>query len=486
MEFGADKCAYMNIERGVRTPLKEKIFMNGLELNELEDGDSYKYLGQDENIQYEGKLNKERVVAEYFRRVRKIWKSELYARNKVLAHNTFAVPVLTPTFGILNWTKDEVEQIDIKTRKLLTSTGNFHRNSSPDRLYSTRNSEGRGLTSVLDVFVVRTISTTIHIENASPNNIFLQEVKRHEKDRLFRVSSLLQESLGIAVNDEDAKTFAKKARDTLKDNHNHRWTSMKQHGFVRRKQVEAEDRNQEHSESWLKLPNMSSHVEGYIFAIQEQEMNTRALQKSREHKEDNTFNSKCRYCGIAKEDIFHLLCSCDHLSASMYLPLRHNEVAKTLYNEIAKKANNDITYIAPKNEVWKHGEMEMWWDTPVTTTPKTKHNKPDIVVWEHKEKTCKIIDICVPLDQNIKSNEKEKRDKYAALAVALKRLYPEYNFSIIPVVLGATGLITNSLLHNLKEAGFKDHECEKLVPKLQQKALLGSMKIIKSALALRS
>ena len=170
----------------------------------------------------------------------------------------------------------------------------------------------------------------------------------------------------------------------------------------------------------------------------------------------------------------------------MYLPMRHNEVAKTLYNEIAKKANNDITYIAPKNEVWKHGEMEMWWDTPVTTTPKTKHNKPDIVVWEHKEKTCKIIDICVPLDQNIKSNEKEKRDKYAALAVALKRLYPEYNFSIIPVVLGATGLITNSLLHNLKEAGFKDHECERLVPKLQQKALLGSMKIIKSALALRS
>ena len=98
MEFGADKCAYMNVERGIRTPLQEKIFMNGLELSELEDGDSYKYLGQDENIQYEGKLNKEKVRAEYFRRVRKIWNSELYSKNKVLAHNTFAIPVLTPTF----------------------------------------------------------------------------------------------------------------------------------------------------------------------------------------------------------------------------------------------------------------------------------------------------------------------------------------------------------------------------------------------------
>ena len=116
-------------------------------------------------------------------------------------------------------------------------------------MYSTRKSEGRGLTSVLDVFVVRMISTTIHLENASPNNKYLNEVKRHERDRLFRVSSLLQESLGLAVKDEDAKTFSKKIRDKLKDNHDQRWTTLKENGSVRREQVEVEDRNKEHSES---------------------------------------------------------------------------------------------------------------------------------------------------------------------------------------------------------------------------------------------
>ena len=37
------------------------------------------------------------------------------AYNKHLAHNTFALPVLTPTFGILDWTIPETENLDIAT-----------------------------------------------------------------------------------------------------------------------------------------------------------------------------------------------------------------------------------------------------------------------------------------------------------------------------------------------------------------------------------
>ena len=79
-----------------------------------------------------------------------------------MAHNTFAVPVLILTFGILDWTKDEVGAIDVKTRKILTMTGNFHRNSSVPRLYTNRADGGRGLTSVYNMFVSRIISTAKH------------------------------------------------------------------------------------------------------------------------------------------------------------------------------------------------------------------------------------------------------------------------------------------------------------------------------------
>ena len=59
MEFGADKCAYINIERDKRKMIGEIIEINGLRLEELEEEDSYKYLGLDEDIAYKGNLKKD-------------------------------------------------------------------------------------------------------------------------------------------------------------------------------------------------------------------------------------------------------------------------------------------------------------------------------------------------------------------------------------------------------------------------------------------
>ena len=79
----------------------------------------------DESISYVGLVNKTRVTKDYHTRVKWIWNSELSSLNKVVAHNSFAVPVLTTVVGILNWTIDEIKEIDIKTREQLTMSGNF-------------------------------------------------------------------------------------------------------------------------------------------------------------------------------------------------------------------------------------------------------------------------------------------------------------------------------------------------------------------------
>ena len=50
MTFGADKCAYLYIERGQRKTLGDTMHVNGLKLTELVENDSYKYLGCDEDI----------------------------------------------------------------------------------------------------------------------------------------------------------------------------------------------------------------------------------------------------------------------------------------------------------------------------------------------------------------------------------------------------------------------------------------------------
>ena len=116
MKHGLDKCAYIYIERGIQKSFGTKVSINGKDKEELDSGETYIYLGQDEDIGFKEELNKQRVTKEYLRRVRQIWNAELYFRNKVLADNIFAIPLLTPTFGILEWNKQKLEDLDIKMK----------------------------------------------------------------------------------------------------------------------------------------------------------------------------------------------------------------------------------------------------------------------------------------------------------------------------------------------------------------------------------
>ena len=77
MTFGEDKCGYIYIERGQRKSDGESMVSNGVTIKELKKGELYKYLGFDENIQYDGSINKEKILKEYFRRVKAIWSSGL-------------------------------------------------------------------------------------------------------------------------------------------------------------------------------------------------------------------------------------------------------------------------------------------------------------------------------------------------------------------------------------------------------------------------
>ena len=50
MKFGESKCAYMVIEKGTLTVKKEPIIINNVKIERMKEGESYKHLGQDENI----------------------------------------------------------------------------------------------------------------------------------------------------------------------------------------------------------------------------------------------------------------------------------------------------------------------------------------------------------------------------------------------------------------------------------------------------
>ena len=470
----------MHILNGKRRVRGETIKMNGLELNELELSESYKYLGQDEDISYKGELNKERVTKEYYRRVRKIWQSELYAKNKVMAHNTFAVPVLVPTFGILDWNKKEIEDIDIKTRKMLTSGGNFHRNSSVDRLYSSRVEGGRGLSSVVDIFTCRIVSIAEHLKERHTTHKFLKEVLRHENERLVKLGAEICAATKVnPKEDPNPKVTSAEVRESLKQEHARTWREKPQHGYLFKKQQSAPDYDKESTNAWLKDQFMSSHIEGYVCAIQEQEIRTRQLINKRE---DPNSSPKCRFCKVMDESIFHILNSCSHLSISMYLPVRHNEVAKVLYFELLKEFGEVHEDKKSPESTFKTDNVEIWWDKKISVQPPVEHNRPDIVLWDLVKKRCCIIDICVPMDVNVSREEKEKRDRYFILASRLQRLYPQYKYEIIPIVVGSTGYVPKTLQQHLENCGIDKEKCIPITRRLQRKALQGSVKVVKSAL----
>ena len=108
-----------------------------------------------------------KVLKEFKRRTKKIWISELNAKNKIIGHNTFAVSMVTPTICVLDWTKNDIKSMDIMTRKQITMTGGFHHASDINRLYAKRSDGGRVLKNIEDSYELKMVSLSDHIRTVS-------------------------------------------------------------------------------------------------------------------------------------------------------------------------------------------------------------------------------------------------------------------------------------------------------------------------------
>ena len=423
MEFGEDKCSYIYIERGKKKTQGELIKVNEVTIKELEEGESYRYFGQDESIGYEGKLNKERVEKEYYRQVRRIWSSELNVKNKVIAHNSFAVPFLTPTIGILDWSLAEMENVDKKTRRILCMTGNFHWNSDVNRLYLKRTEKGRGLKSFEETYISRIVSLKRHIERDRDKNHYLENVYHHEKDRIMRPRNeyeklyLVEHTEGENTR-QTSKTTSDKIKQRLCESNKEKWLKKPHHGYLHSKTYKNENINHKASNLWIKEGKFSSHVEGFLFAVQEQEIDTKGLQKMRKKNKDlrATMPSLCRLCGRIEETIFHIISFCTYLSRSLYLHARHNPVAKIICDEVLAEhcgmEDHKVARYRPPAQVTKVKHMEIWWDYQFTALTKLPHNRPDIVIRSTGKREWIIVDVCVPLDTNVELREETKVDNY--------------------------------------------------------------------------
>ena len=145
MEFGIEKCALLvmksgkrHLTDGIELPNQDKIRM-------LAENDTCKYLGileADTIKQVEMKKNPKRISQENQKTTRnKALQQKPYQRNKYLD--------CTPCY-ILKWAREELRQMDQRTRKLMTMHKALHSKDDVDRLNVPRKEGGRRLATIED------------------------------------------------------------------------------------------------------------------------------------------------------------------------------------------------------------------------------------------------------------------------------------------------------------------------------------------------
>ena len=124
--------------------------------------------------------------------------------------------------------------------------------------------------------------------------------------------------------------------------------------------------------------------------------------------------------------------------------------------------------------------QEIWWDHPVSTVHKVKHNCPDVIIWDKEQKKCTIIDICASIDFNVNNHQAIQIDRYMPLVSELQQLHPGYTYQIVPIVVSALGMISKNLPKYLQNLRIKEEDQERVTRKIQKAAILGSVKIVKT------
>lgn len=459
MSFGLEKCATVSVRRGKMAEEENIKLSDGREITNLGIEERYKYLGIQQTYEMRQKENKDEIEKELLRRVQIILKSELTAKNKMVAINIWAVPSFTYTAGVISWSKTDLERIDRRIRTTLTKFGMLHPNSAVERLYLPRKDGGRGLSS---------------IEEAS-----LKEKKNIQ-------SYMLRSNLPVHkwVTSYDPNFMAndnineQPEVENRLENLKQRWRAKSLHGrfYANLHQPEVDVLS---SNTYLTNGYLFPQTEGTFLAIQDQVVPTRTYVKHIMKQQIDT--TKCRLCNNAEETVQHLSSGCSAIAGTRYLG-RHNDMGKVVHQMLCLK-HQLIRHFTPHHKyvpetIIENEDTKIYWDLTITTDIGVEHNRPDMVVWHKKLKTVEIIDFAVPQDYNLARTYGEKISKYEALAYQIKNLWQQKEVRIIPLVISANGLVHKKTTQHLSELNLASNT----ILWMQKAVILGTVGIVRKVI----
>lgn len=432
MEFGVDKCKTLAINRGKWSDLNPTITLNDEILDTIQENETYKYLGFEQNTRMEHSEIRKLLKEKYQNRLNALCKSYLNSRNLFTAINTFAIPVLTYSFGIIHWSHTETEKLNRMTRTTLTKHRKLHPNSCTERLYLSRKEGGRGLSDI----------TAINEKQINSLRNFFHSKQHPIHHAIVNIDNYTPLNLHSNERSEPSTTDIKKREQ---------WAQKALHGRHPYHMKHA-DVDKELSYTWLKNGLLHPETEGTLLAIQDQVIATRNYKKFI-IKDQNIQSDLCRKCHQFSETIDHITSGCKLLAATEYTE-RHNNAARIVHLELAKKYNlltEETPYYKYNPEsVLENETVKLYWDRSIQTDHTIVNNRPDITLIHKHTKSTFLIDIAIPSDNNIQKKYEEKITKYLPLSIEIKKIWNQEQVSIVPIIQSVTGITHRSLTNSLQ------------------------------------
>ena len=126
----------------------------GKDIKELNLREAYEYLGIEESHDIEHENEKEKFKKEYVWRLRLVLGTELSPENKFEQLGHWQYQYCDIVLELLTGAKKELQKLDRKMRKLLTTHRHHHSKADVDRLYVPKKQGGRGLMQLREACTV--------------------------------------------------------------------------------------------------------------------------------------------------------------------------------------------------------------------------------------------------------------------------------------------------------------------------------------------
>ena len=172
-----------------------------------------------------------------------------------------------------------------------------------------------------------------------------------------------------------------------------------------------------------------------------------------------------------------IISGCSKLAQKEY-KRRHDNLGKIVHWKLARKCNfeaGDKWYEHEPESVLENGDYKILWDFSIQTDHVIETRRPDLVVVDKKERSCKISDFAVPGDSKIEEEE-NMIEKYQDFGREQQKIW-NVKVKIIPLLVGTFGAIIKQFGNRLKQIYIAAGTVQ-----VQKTVLLGTARILRKVL----